>query len=222
MDLMKFLKSLDELLYEIVSWLVFYPLTMWRSIRHPKAMMRYADTELVDDPPEQYTETLSPPLFLLLSLFLAHGSEMMLARWEGTWVRPTLLASDSNLLIFRAILFSIFPLLMSVRLLRRRKIAIDRETLRAPFYSQCYVAAPFALGVSLAGQIARIETAAAAMAGLALFAASVSWYLAVETRWFKADLGMPTGRAFVTVLVTFLEGLALMLLAIVGIVYGTA
>lgn len=219
---MKFLKSLDELLYEIVSWLVFYPVTMWRSIRHPKAMMRYAGAELGDDPPEQYTETLSPPLFLLLSLFIAHGSEIMLARWEATWIRPAMLASDSNLLIFRAILFSLFPLLMSVRLLRRRKIAIDRETLRPPFYSQCYVAAPFALGISVAGQIGRIDTAATAIAGFALFAAVVTWYLAVETRWFKADLGMSAGRAFFIVLLTVLEGAALILLAGVAMVYGTA
>ena len=32
MDFMKLLKSLEELLYEVVSWLVFYPLTLWHSL----------------------------------------------------------------------------------------------------------------------------------------------------------------------------------------------
>lgn len=29
---MKLLKSLEELIYEVVTWLVFYPITMWRSV----------------------------------------------------------------------------------------------------------------------------------------------------------------------------------------------
>ena len=39
MNFFQFLKSLDKLLYEVASWLVFYPVTMWRSARHPLAMM---------------------------------------------------------------------------------------------------------------------------------------------------------------------------------------
>lgn len=50
LDFMKLLKSLEELLYELVSWLLFYPLTMWRSVVRPLSMMRYADTELADRP----------------------------------------------------------------------------------------------------------------------------------------------------------------------------
>ena len=59
MDFMRLLKSLEEALYEIVTWLLFYPLTMWRSIFHPQAMMRYADAELFDATEEQYTDTLA-------------------------------------------------------------------------------------------------------------------------------------------------------------------
>ncbi|MGV1794257.1 MULTISPECIES: hypothetical protein [unclassified Rhizobium] len=41
---MKMPKSLEELLNELVSWLLFYPITMWRSVSRPLNMMRYADT----------------------------------------------------------------------------------------------------------------------------------------------------------------------------------
>lgn len=58
---MKLLKSLEELLYELVAWLVFYPLTMWRSVITPLRMMRYADIELSDRLDDQYDDTLSPP-----------------------------------------------------------------------------------------------------------------------------------------------------------------
>lgn len=220
MDFMKLLKSLDELLYELVSWLIFYPLTLWRSIRYPKAMMRYADLELSDEPAEQYTETLSPPLFLLLSLLIAHGAELVWHHSGTEWVRPSLLQSDANLLMFRAVLFSIFPLLMSVQLLRHRKASLNRNTLRAPFYSQCYVAAPFALAVSFAGQIMLIETAVAFLGALLLFVSAIAWYLTIETRWFKADLGLSTGRALLTVLATFLAGVTIMVIMLVFIAFG--
>ena len=45
MDLIRLLKSLEELIYELVSWLVFYPVTMWRSIVNPQEMMRYAQSD---------------------------------------------------------------------------------------------------------------------------------------------------------------------------------
>ena len=53
MDLMKLLKSFEELLYEVMVMLVFYPRTLWLSMRYPQRMMDYADTELGDVLSEQ-------------------------------------------------------------------------------------------------------------------------------------------------------------------------
>ncbi len=72
MNFTQLLKSLDDLLYEVVSLLVFYPVTMWRALRPPLRMMDYSDTELGDREEKQYADTLSPPLFLLLSLIISH------------------------------------------------------------------------------------------------------------------------------------------------------
>lgn len=38
MDLMRLLRSLEEFLYELIGWLVFYPRTFWRILRHPGAI----------------------------------------------------------------------------------------------------------------------------------------------------------------------------------------
>ena len=62
MHFVSLLKSLDDLLYQVVSWLVFYPITLWRVLRRPGAMMVYADRELADAEERQYEDTLSPPL----------------------------------------------------------------------------------------------------------------------------------------------------------------
>ena len=50
MDLLKILRSFEEFLFEAVSWLVFYPLTLWRILRGPLAAMDYSDREQSDSP----------------------------------------------------------------------------------------------------------------------------------------------------------------------------
>ncbi len=221
MDFMRLLKSIEELLYELVSWLLFYPLTMWRTLRQPQAMMRYADMELTDDVSEQYTDTLSPPLFLLITLMLAHGVELALVNQTTPWAPPPLLASASNLLMFRAVSFSILPLLMAVRLLRHKGARLTRDTLRPPFYSQCYVAAPFALVLSVGMLLARTESHTARIAGLACVFVAFTWYVIVEIRWFRTDLGVSTISAALYVVWTLLLALIAVLLLGAAMVYGT-
>ncbi|KQW58825.1 MULTISPECIES: hypothetical protein [unclassified Ensifer] len=217
MDFMRLLKSIEELLYELVSWLLFYPLTMWRTLRQPQAMMRYADVELTDDVSEQYTETLSPPLFLLL----AHGVELGLVNQTTPWAPPPLLASHSNLLMFRAVAFSILPLLMAVKLLHRKGVRLTRHTLRAPFYSQCYITAPFALALSIGTLLSRAENQKALAAGLAFILVAFVWYVIVETRWFKSDLGLSTSQAALRVVWTLFQALIAIFLVGAAIVFGT-
>ena len=50
MDFVKILRSFEEFLYEILTWLLFYPRTLWRVLRRPLAMMRYSDGEQNDAP----------------------------------------------------------------------------------------------------------------------------------------------------------------------------
>lgn len=130
---MKLLKSLEELLYELVSWLLFYPLTMWRSVTRPLSMMRYADLELADRQEDQYDDTLSPPLFLLITLLLSQGLSTAFPSSYDTTVAAKELGSVSNLLIARGVLFGIYPLCMAVTLLRRKSVRITRSSLRPPF-----------------------------------------------------------------------------------------
>ena len=50
---MKWLNSLDEHLFEVVSWLVFLPLTLLRTLVRLMAMMDYADEQLAQPDDEQ-------------------------------------------------------------------------------------------------------------------------------------------------------------------------
>ena len=208
MDFIKLIRSLEELLYEVVTWLVFYPRTMWRILAHPAATTRYSEDEQADAPAEQYTDTLSPPLLLMLTILIAHGLELgMGARMPATKtaVAKALFGSEQNLLMLRVLAFSVFPLVAATTLLGRRKLALDRKALRGPFFSQCYLTAPFALMLSAGLVLMRMSTDGAQLVGAALVLAGIAWYLWVETGWFRRQLDVGTGQASLVAVGIFLK-----------------
>lgn len=232
MDFMQLLKSIEALVYEIVSWLLFYPLTLWRTLRHPQEMMHYADLELGDRPTEQYEDTLSPPLFLLITLLLINYLGPSFGNQDTSLPSGSFLASDTNKLIFRSVLFSILPLLMATKLLRRKGAKLTRNTLRPPFFSQCYVTAPFALAISLGLNllIANVAPAefkltapatAVTMIGTSIVAILTIWYIVAETRWFMTDLGLSAIRSLVLVIVTILQALVAIYIFAVAMTFAT-
>lgn len=195
MDFMKLLKSLEELLYELVSWLVFYPFTMWRSVVRPLSMMRYADIELADKPEDQYQDTLSPPLFLLITLLLSQGLSASLPSVYDPTEAAQELGSGSNLLIARGVIFGIYPLCMAVTLLRSKAVSITRNSLRPPFFSQCYVAAPFAFVVVLGMDFLSMPEGQGSLAGVFAIGVALIWYAQAQVRWFMRDLGIGAAKA---------------------------
>ena len=199
MDFMRLLKSLEELLYEVMVMLVFFPRTLYLTVRHPQRMMDYADTELGDVQSDQYNDTLSPPLFLMICLVISHMVEAALPN-SGISQLPAFLQDTQNLLIFRVFMFSLVPLVLSLRLLSRLGIALDRDTLRPVFFSQCFVTAPIAMLVGLATAIARAGGEIGTMVSWLLFAGGAFWYVAQQTLWFRTKLSIGTAAALANAL----------------------
>lgn len=216
MDFMKILKSLEEALYEVMVWLVFYPLTMWQVLTRPAAMMSYADEELDDADADRYSDKLSPPIFLAITLGLSHVLELALGVNDE---QKGLLAEDQNLLAFRMITFSVFPLVLAVRLLRRKGVALDRKTLRAPFYAQCFVAAPWALVAAAATLFASAGGASLRRTaiGLGVLAVAWVWYMALQANWFARNLNVSWARGLWNAIVTFLQATVIVILLSFGI-----
>lgn len=188
MDFLRIVRSLEEFLYEVMSWLVFYPRTMWRAIRHPLQILRYSEAEMSDQPDKQFTDLLSPPLFLMITILLSHaievGSHQALPA-PTTSLGKELMASEQNLLILRSILFAIYPLMFAMRRLKRQKLPLDRETLRKPFFAQCYIAAPAALVLGIAAILVRAQAVEAQLAGVLVTVIAVGWYVGVEAAWLR-------------------------------------
>jgi hypothetical protein len=194
MDFMRLLKSLEELLYEVMVMLVFFPRTLFLTVRHPQRMMDYADTELGDVQSEQYSDTLSPPLFLMICLVINHLFER--AAPAGIQeALPALLQDTQNLLIFRVFMFSLLPLILALRLMQKLGIALDRETLRPVFYAQCFVTAPVALLIGIGTTVSHLGGEAAPIVSNGVFLGGLIWYLAQQTLWFRTKLGCGLGAA---------------------------
>ncbi|WP_379920958.1 hypothetical protein [Erythrobacter sp. R86502] len=220
MDFMRLLKSLEELLYEVMVMLVFYPRTLFLTVRHPQRMMDYADTELGDVQSDQYSDTLSPPLFLMICLVINHLFEQAApAGIEGSL--PAVLQDTQNLLIFRVFMFSLLPLILSLRLLQKMGIALDRETLRPVFYAQCFVTAPITLLIGIGAAISHMggETARAVSNGV--FVGGLVWYLAQQTFWFRSKLACGLGTAAANAVGATLVATILIIMTGYGVLFAT-
>jgi hypothetical protein len=201
MNILQIIQTLEELLYETITWLIFYPRTLWKCVTRPEALMAYTSEELRERPEERFTDLMSPPLFLLLSLLLAHGLEQALGLKPEELADSTgemgraIVTSEQNLLLFRTFLFALFPLVTAVGVLRRKKLALDRDALRGPFFQQCYFAAPYGLAVSSASALVRHPAEWTTWIGFVLLLVGTGWYLWVQARWVRRELDYGWGRA---------------------------
>jgi hypothetical protein len=180
-------RSIEDLLYEAMTSLLFYPRALWR------VLLEAGRGEAAGGP---VAGLVSPPLFLMISILIAHALE----RAMGAGGDRPVAVSQVSLLIFRLLAFSLFPLVMTVGALRREGLPIDHATLREPFYRQCVYTAPFSISVCVAAVLVQSPAAPVRMAGAVLTLAATAWYLCVQTRWLGARLVVGRWRAFRTAL----------------------
>ena len=216
MNFFNLLQSLDELLYEVMSWLVFYPITLWRTLVHPLKMMDYSDSEQGDASDQQYTDTLSPPLFLLLSLIIVHAAEIALVGNDAVVASKVGLSAFVNthtdLIMLRIVTYSLFPVMMATRMVGAQTLQVNRDTLRAPFYSQCYVAAVLAMMLGSAVILIKLAHDWSVLAGGALVLFALLWFGFLQTAWFNQHLKCGRLKAFGHASRAMVESLAVMLI----------
>lgn len=220
MDFMKWLNSLDEFLYEVMSWLIFFPLTLWRSITKPIETMRTVGQQAAVPEEQQFADLLSPPLFLTLGLLLSHGVSMALGQTDALVANRHGLAAvvtdSTSALMLRVIVFASIPLFLAARLVRRSGVPLSRITLQQPFYEQCFPGSVLALGISL-GTSLTVAGGNWGMIGAGLVISSLVYFFVVETRWFAVQGDGRHGRAAASVTIGFLEGMLFVI--VVGYVF---
>lgn len=220
MDFLKILRSFEEFIFEAATWLMFYPRTLWRILWRPLAMMDYSDHEQTERDEQRYDDTISPPIVLLITIVLINfiGQALHVPQPADTSdIGKTILNSQTNLILFRSLVFSLVPLVAASTLVRRQGQALTRETMRAPFYAQCYLAAPCAAFVSL-GLVIFQRPDVHDLVGLTVIAGGAVWFLTAQARWFRKRLGVSTLNATLTAVWAVLQALAYLAVLLLALV----
>jgi hypothetical protein len=186
-----FLKSLEALLYEIMSWIVFYPRTLWRSSRHPLQMMDRGERELKQPAPQQFRDVVSPPIFLLLTVVAANafetaviGNNPLIDNGIGL---ASLITDNTSLILFRLVAFSSLPVIAAAFALTVTRRPVDRDTLQPLFYAQCFATTPVVLLCSVGATLTRLRARVGDVGGAGLLLAAALFYVAVQTSWFTRE-----------------------------------
>lgn len=192
MPFLIFLKSFEVLLYELMSWIVFFPRTLWRSGLHPLRMMDRSARELKLPAEEQFRDVLSPPIFLLLTVIAASGLEVAVVGSspliDNGIGLAGLIQDNTSLILFRLIAFASLPVIAGALALAAMRRPLDRDTLQPLFYAQCFATTPVVLLCSVAATITRLPQPAADIPAGILFIAAGVFYLVVEATWFQREV----------------------------------
>lgn len=224
MDFFKLLRSLDELLFEFLTWIIYYPRTLWMVVRRPLRMLDYSDHELRDEGEEQYTDTLSPPLLLLITVVIAHVIEVNLHSEiikAGSDMARAIVSSDQNVIALRAFVFGLLPLFTAAAYVKRKGLPLERKYLRAPFFAECYVVAVFVVFITATSAASSLYPKIAHIVIPLGYTGAVSWYLIVETLQLRRTLGLGVAAAVAQASWVLLKALFLAILVGVALAGGS-
>lgn len=219
MDIFKLSKSLDELIFDVMMWVIFYPYTLVRVLILPGKMIEYVAAELRKDPETESTfdRGLSPPLFLFLSIVIAwmlspdiHG---LLKVQSDTAIASAINSSSMSMLTYRLAMFCVFPFAGALIYEWRTPGGISRETFREPFFQQAYLCGPLAIVLSVATVVTTKfkDEVVLANTGLALIVILL-WYFWSQTVFFRRTMDSSWKGAIVWGLLSVCLGLALSVL----------
>lgn len=155
MDVFNIAKSIEKLIFEFLMWLIFYPYTLFRVIFQPGYMIDYAREETAKSEDVSFDSGMKPAIFLFVSIVLAayiapvQQAELTPAGEIQTQTGQYIVQSWLNLVMFRMVIYSIFPITFALIYDIITPGPVTRRTLLVPFNQQCYICAPFALVTSL-------------------------------------------------------------------------
>ena len=208
MDFLKILKSLEEFVYEALIWLVLLPQTLVRILMYPRRMAAYAERELASDDEQRFGDAISPPLLLILCVLIAHLVDLAIrtpAPMEGNSLANAILSSEQNLLLYRTVAFGVWALAGAGWFLGGHRLDFNRTRLRGPFYEQCYLVAPFALGQSIGTSMALIG-GAMRVYGVAVVLAVTVWFWLVQIDWVRHRAGFRLRTSVLAATATLVTG----------------
>ena len=219
-DILSLSKVIEKGVFEILMWILFFPLTLFRMIFRPRTTLanvrqEVAKADLEDgDDDASFESAVRPALFLFLAVVIAAVLVPLtpeeIAEYEQSDLGRALLGSWISLVAYNTVIFSILPLTGAVLLDLLTPGRMTRRTLRLPFDQQCYIGAPSMFGLmALVSLFSSLSVSSVTWCFLILG----GWLLVVEYMFFRDNSTMRRRTCVALALTTVVVGLILILIA---------
>lgn len=185
MDFIKLLQSLQDLMYELVVWVMLLPKTLTRAIFRPDLMVAYVNQEWKKPVEEQFDDYLAPVPFLLIGAILPAAAIKIISGFSIRW--NTMMTEND--LLFSAFVTVGTLIIFLAWLEWKNKRPLRRSGLKRLFYIQCYLVVPaqiiYALLVVFALNTMGIFSVALIGIFLPIFYESFAYKDELKVGWLK-------------------------------------
>jgi hypothetical protein len=204
MKLLGFVESAEELLYEVVTWVVLLPKTLLRVVFNPGWIRGYVHAEYKKKPEERFREYLSPFLFWFLLWVIPFTLSAINQSGNQTELQISLGNLSSQ--IMWTVSNIIGPLIYAVGILIVRREKIGKDTFRKPFYMQAMCFSPALSAIWFAAISAKPNFLIGSWV-INPFAytllISLIWLLMVEQKVISSELNLSQLKTFAFNLIFF-------------------
>lgn len=183
-------------------------------------MMRLVQEETAKNPDTAFASAMRPAIFMFISIAigtiiapLSVGQiKELMASQAGVFIAQSWFA----LLFFRIVSFSLFALAGAALADALTPGAMTRDSMRSPFYQQCYICSPLALIASptlvdLGPGISPVV--------LTAFAAILVWFLACQYLFFRRFVGLGIVASVLLAPAVFMIGAAGLVVLSLSLLY---
>jgi hypothetical protein len=196
MDILRLFQHINDIVFEVLLWLVFLPKTMYTIVTRPGWISPYIQNELQKEEKHQFEENLSPVILMFFAAVMPFTlmSSKLYKDVGNPNLHIELIAPIISALIF------VLPLFLATFKHLFLRLPLNKSELKKSFYIQCYCMGPSYLFSNVSALIL-FRSADKLSGGLTIFLAlmplaMIIWYLIAETIVIKHYLKSDGLKAF--------------------------
>ncbi len=214
MDFVKIFQSIEDVIYEIATWIVFVPKTLLYVLLRPQWIQPYVTGEWTKDVKQRFKEFMPPPLFWVIVAIVPDLLLYILLPDSKKDIYSTLPLTDR---FFAIATFSVgVPAFFAAMLQQIKEHGVEKDSLKRYFYIQCLVCAPALLGLLINQRLTEREAISPFQS---LFMLIIVWLVGVETIIFKQELDTNWWKALGLALLSALACFAALIILVIILIF---
>lgn len=215
MDIFNLPKVIEQGIYDVMMWILFFPLTLGRMIIRPRKTLAYVREQALEDPDLAFTDAMRPAIFLAIAIiignFFSPDDFETLRKAAPNEFGKAIYATWMTAAAFSVVAACLIPLVGALLLDLLTPGKITRATMRIPFDQQCYIGAPSTLAFALLAGVGAQIFGVIGSHGVA--SALSAWLIGVEYVYFRDNSELSRIICMGLALITLSVGFSLFLAA---------